>query len=87
MFKRVVVLLSTLLLAFGAGIGVGFVPNNPSGQALLLATGVLAVWGLVRVLSRDGDIWKFDAPYRSAPYSDGRTPTSSSRSNRSAGSL
>ena len=30
---------------------------------ILIALGGLIGWGLVKVLSRNGDIWKFRAPY------------------------
>ena len=63
MVKRVAVLFAMVLIALGVGIGAGLLPENPGAQAAMAAIGGLAGWGLVKVVGRDGDIWKFEAPY------------------------
>jgi hypothetical protein len=63
MVKREAVMFATILIALGVGIGAGLLPENPGAQAALAGIGILVGWGLVKVLSRDGDIWKFRAPY------------------------
>ena len=63
MFKRIAVMFGMILIALGVGIGAGLLPANPRTQVAVAAIGRLVMWGLVKVLSRDGDIWKFGAPY------------------------
>ena len=63
MVKRVTVMVAMILIALGVGIGAGLLPANPRAQIAVAAIGGLVMWGLVKVLSRDGDIWKFGAPY------------------------
>ena len=63
MVKRVIVMFAMILIALGVGIGAGLLPENPGGQVAVTAIGGLVMWGVVRVLSRDGDIWQFTAPY------------------------
>jgi hypothetical protein len=52
-----------ILIGLGVGIGAGLLPANPRAQVAVAGIGSLVMWGLVKVLSRDGDIWKFGAPY------------------------
>jgi len=52
-----------ILIALGVGIGVGLLPANPGAQVAVAAIGGLVMWGLLNALSRNGDIWKFTAPY------------------------
>jgi hypothetical protein len=61
--KRVTVMFAMILIGLGVGIGAGLLPANPRAQVAVAAIGGLVMWGLVKVLSRDGDIWKFGAPY------------------------
>ena len=63
MVKRVTVMFAMILIGLGVGIGAGLLPANPRAQVAVAAIGGLVMWGLVKVLSRDGDIWKFTAPY------------------------
>lgn len=63
MVKRVTVMVAMILIAFAVGIGAGLLPANPGAQIAVAAIGGLAMWGLVKVSSRDGDIWEFGAPY------------------------
>jgi hypothetical protein len=61
--KRVTVMFAMILIGLGVGIGAGLLPANPRAQVAVAGIGSLVMWGLVKVLSRDGDIWKFGAPY------------------------
>jgi hypothetical protein len=61
--KRITVMLAMILIALGVGIGVGLLPANPGAQVAVAAIGGLVMWGLLNALSRNGDIWKFTAPY------------------------
>jgi hypothetical protein len=61
--KRITVMVAMVLIALGVGIGVGLLPANPRAQVAVAAIGGLVMWGLVKALSRDGEIWKFSAPY------------------------
>ena len=63
MVKRVTVMFAMILIGLGVGIGAGLLPANPRAQVAVAGSGSLVMWGLVKVLSRDGDIWKFGAPY------------------------
>lgn len=63
MVKRVVLMLAMILIALGVGIGAGLLPANPRAQVAVAAIGGLVMWGFVKVLSRDGDLWKFEIPY------------------------
>ena len=64
MVKRVAVMFATILIALGVGIGAGLLPANPRKlKSHWPRLAVWCVWGLVKVLSRNGDIWKFRAPY------------------------
>ena len=63
MVKRVAVRFATILIALGVAVGAGLLPANPRAQVAFAAIGGLIGWGLVKVLSRDGDIWKFRTPY------------------------
>ena len=56
-------MVAMILIAFAVGIGAGLLPANPGAQIAVAAIGGLAMWGLVKVSSRDGDIWEFGAPY------------------------
>ena len=61
MVKRVTVMFAMILIALGVGIGAGLLPASPRVQVAVAAIGGLVIWGLVKVLSQDGDIWKFRA--------------------------
>ena len=61
--NRVTALLGLILIAFGAGIGVGLMPASPAVHPTIFAAGVVALWIVVRVLTRTGDIWKFTDPH------------------------
>ena len=63
MVKRITVMFAMTLIALGVGIGAGLLPANPRAQVAVAAIGGLVMWGLIKVLSRDGDIWKFRTPY------------------------
>lgn len=63
MVKRVAVMFAMILIGLGVGIGAGLLPANPRAQVAVAAIGGLVMWGLVRMLSRDGDIWKFGTPF------------------------
>ncbi len=63
MVKRLAVMFATGLIALGVGIGAGLLPANQGIQAALAAIGGLVLWGIIKVLSRSGDIWKFEVPY------------------------
>jgi hypothetical protein len=52
-----------ILIGLGVGIGAGLLPANPRAQVAVAAIGGLVMWGLVKLLSRDGDFWKFGTPY------------------------
>ena len=64
MLKRIAGLAGTLLIAIGAGIGIGLLSNSPPAKATIAAAAAFVVWALVATLGGNGDIWKFDAPYR-----------------------
>ncbi len=55
-----------ILTALGVGVGVTST-TNPTSQAAMVAIGGLLVGGLVKVLSRAGEIWRFTAPYPEHP--------------------
>ena len=63
MVKRVTVMFAMILIGLGVGIGAGLMPANPRAQIAVAAIGGLVMLGLIRVLSRDGDVWKFRVPY------------------------
>ena len=63
MVKRITIMVAMMLIALGTGIGAGLLAENPTAQVAVAAIGGLVMWGLVKLLSRDGDIWKFKAPY------------------------
>lgn len=63
MVTRVAVMFATILIALGVGVGAGLLRANPGAQVAFAAIGGLIGWGLVKKLSRNGDIWKFRAPY------------------------
>ncbi len=63
MAKRLTVMSGMVLIGLGVGIAVGYLPANPGAQAAVAAIGGLLMWLLVKVLSRNGEIWKFKAPY------------------------
>lgn len=63
MVKRITIMFAMMLIALGVGIGAGLLPENPTAQVAVAAIGGLVMWGLVKVLSRDEDIWKFRVPY------------------------
>lgn len=63
MVKRITVMFAMILIALSVGIGAGLLPANPGAQVALAAIGGLVMWRLVKVLSRDGDVWTFTAPY------------------------
>jgi hypothetical protein len=63
MVKRIIAMLATILIALAVGIGVGLFPTNPEVQVGIAAAGSLALWAIVTILSKNGAIWEFSAPY------------------------
>lgn len=56
-------MLATILIALAVGLGVALLDTNPGAQVALATLGGLTVWAIVILLSRNGDLWQFRAPY------------------------
>jgi hypothetical protein len=63
MVKRATLMLATILIALAVALGIALLDTNPGAQVALATLGGLAVWAIVILLSRNGDIWHFRAPY------------------------
>ena len=73
MGKRMAVMAAMIVTALGVGVGVTST-TNPASQAAMVAIGGLLVVGLVKVLSRAGEIWRFTAPYNEDLGADRKRP-------------